>query len=180
MFRGIRYTIFLYISTFIIVFSACSSSKSTSSASKSSTSTAKTSKPAAPKPTTATLAPGLEDQILVLVNQYRQKKGLAPLTANPVIETEARRHTVSMASKKTAFGHDGFSYRSKVITTQIAGITATAENVAYGSRSAEEVVNGWIKSPGHRKNIEGKFRLTGIGVARDSKSVLYFTQIFAN
>lgn len=133
-----------------------------------------------PKPTTATIAPGLEDQILVLINQYRQKKGLPALTANPVIETEARRHTVSMASKKAPFGHDGFSYRSKVITTKIPGVTATAENVAYGSRSAEEVVNGWINSPGHRKNIEGKYRLTGIGVARDSKSTLYFTQIFAN
>lgn len=172
--------IFLYISTFVIAFSSCSGSKSTSSSSKSGTKTTTASKPAAPKPSTATIAPGLEDQILVLINQYRQKKGLAALTANPVIEVEARRHTVSMASKKTPFGHDGFSYRSKVITTKITGISATAENVAYGSRSAEEVVNGWINSPGHRKNIEGKFRLTGIGVARDSKSTLYFTQIFAN
>jgi uncharacterized protein YkwD len=115
-----------------------------------------------------------------LINQHRKAKGLAALVNNPVIETEARRHTVAMASHRSPFGHDGFSYRSKVITSRIQGITATAENVAYGSKSAEEVVEGWLKSPGHKKNIEGKFRLTGIGVARDEKSVLYFTQIFAN
>ena len=96
------------------------------------------------------------------------------------LETEARRHTVSMASHKTPFGHNGFSYRSKVITSKIPGITATAENVAYGSQTAKEVVDGWLSSPGHRKNIEGRFKLTGIGVARDDKSTLYFTQIFAN
>ncbi|NII29023.1 CAP domain-containing protein [Pseudoflavitalea sp. X16] len=114
------------------------------------------------------------------MNQHRKQKGLPALEKNAVIGVEARRHTVSMASHKTPFGHNGFSYRSKVITSKIPGITATAENVAYGSRTAKEVVDGWLDSPGHKKNIEGRFRLTGIGVARDEQSVLYFTQIFAN
>lgn len=178
--RGIFYTIVLYISVFIVGFSSCSSSKRSSTDSKTTTTTTKTSRPALPKPSTATVAPALEDQILTLINQYRKKKGLAALQADPVIEAEARRHTVAMASHQSPFGHDGFSFRSKVITSKIPGVTATAENVAYGSRSAQEVVDGWIKSSGHRKNIEGKFKLTGIGVARDEKSVLFFTQIFAN
>jgi uncharacterized protein YkwD len=117
---------------------------------------------------------------LDLINQYRRKKGLPALATDPVIEAEARRHTIAMASHRSPFGHDGFSYRSKVITSKIPGVTATAENVAYGSRSAKEVVDGWLRSPGHKKNIEGKYKLTGIGVARDENSRLYFTQIFAN
>ena len=180
MHRGISYTVLLYISTFIIAISSCSSSKKSPSSSKPASGSTTASKPALPKPSSATLAPGLEDQILALINQHRKSKGLAALENNPVIEAEARRHTVAMASHRSPFGHDGFSYRSKVITSKIQGITATAENVAYGSQTAQEVVNGWLKSPGHKKNIEGKFRLTGIGVARDEKSVLYFTQIFAN
>ncbi|WP_211345667.1 CAP domain-containing protein [Paraflavitalea soli] len=179
MHRGISYTIVLYISVFIIAFSSCSSSKPAADASKTTTTT-KSSRPVLPKASTATVAPALEDQILVLINQHRKKKGLPALSSNPVIEAEARRHTIAMASHQSPFGHDGFSYRSKVITSKVAGVTATAENVAYGSRSAEEVVNGWLKSSGHKKNIEGKYKLTGIGVARDEKSVLYFTQIFAN
>lgn len=177
--RGISYTVVLYISTFIIAFSSCSGSKPGSSSGKTSKSTT-TTRPAAPKPSTASVAPALEDQILTLINQHRKKKGLPALTSNPVMEVEARRHTISMASHNTPFGHNGFSYRSKVITSKVPGISATAENVAYGSKSAQEVVDGWLSSPGHKKNIEGRFRLTGIGVARDDKSVLYFTQIFAN
>lgn len=183
MHRGVSYTVFLYISIFIIGFTSCSGSKPATTSSKSTTSgktTTTASKPALPKPSTASVAPAIEDQILSLINQYRKKKGLSPLIANPIIEAEARRHTIAMASHRSPFGHDGFSYRSKVITSRIKGVRATAENVAYGSRSAEEVVKGWLNSPGHRKNIEGKFRLTGIGVARDDKATLFFTQIFAN
>jgi uncharacterized protein YkwD len=179
--RGISYTVALYISSFIIAFSSCSGSKSATTASKkATTTTTTTTKPAIPKPSTASIAPALEDAILDLVNEHRRKKGLAALQSNYVIETEARRHTVSMASHKTPFGHNGFSYRTKIIKAKVPGITATAENVAFGSKTAQEVVDGWLNSPGHRKNIEGKFRLTGIGVARDDKSILYFTQIFAN
>jgi hypothetical protein len=34
-----------------------------------------------------------------------------------------------------------------------------------GPMGAREVVDGWLHSPGHRRNIEGDFRLTGIGLA---------------
>ncbi len=43
---------------------------------------------------------------------------------------------------------------------------------------AREVVDGWLHSPGHRRNIMGDFRLTGIGVAEAANGMIYFTQIF--
>jgi uncharacterized protein YkwD len=61
----------------------------------------------------------------------------------------------------------------------VPGTNAVAENVAFGSSTAKEVVDGWLNSPGHKKNIEGNYKLTGIGVARDQQAKLYFTQIFA-
>jgi uncharacterized protein YkwD len=44
--------------------------------------------------------------------------------------------------------------------------------------SAKEVVEGWLNSPGHKRNIEGDFTLTGIGVAKNNKGIIYYTQIF--
>lgn len=127
----------------------------------------------------AKIAPGIEEQILELINKHRKSKGLPALQYNLVIAGVAREHTMNMATKKVSFGHGGFSARFKYLTTHVSGVTAVAENVAYGSQTAEEVVKGWLDSPPHRKNIEGDFRLTGIGVARDKNSRLYFTQLFA-
>ena len=39
-------------------------------------------------------------------------------------------------------------------------------------------VDGWIKSDGHRKNIESQFNLTGIAIAKNAKGEYYFTQLF--
>jgi len=39
-------------------------------------------------------------------------------------------------------------------------------------------VQGWLKSPGHRKNIKGDFDVTGIGVSKNAQGDYYFTQIF--
>jgi uncharacterized protein YkwD len=47
-----------------------------------------------------------------------------------------------------------------------------------GPMSAREVVDGWLHSPGHRRNIESDFRLTGIGLATAGNGMIYFTQIF--
>ncbi len=42
----------------------------------------------------------IDQQILDYVNQYRQSKHLSPLQINPVISTEAEKHSIDMASKK--------------------------------------------------------------------------------
>src|ERR1044072_4798398 len=52
--------------------------------------------PAPPKPTSANVAPALENQVLDLVNKYRESKKLPPLVANMAIEYEARRHSMDM------------------------------------------------------------------------------------
>jgi uncharacterized protein YkwD len=83
-----------------------------------------------------------------------------------------------MANGRTAFGHDGFEARIEDISKKMGRVTAAAENVAYGNLSSEAVVDGWIKSPGHRKNMLGNFTLIGIGTAKGKGNIVYFTQIF--
>ncbi|MFM7448973.1 MAG: CAP domain-containing protein [Leptolyngbyaceae cyanobacterium] len=127
-------------------------------------------------PTTATLEQSVFDQI----NQYRVGRGLPRLTQDDRIAKQSRNHSQAMANGQVAFGHAGFQERVKVIGTQIP-LRGAAENVAYNKGAkdpAKQAVDGWLKSSGHRSNIEGDFNLTGVGVALNSKDEYYFTQIF--
>ena len=83
-----------------------------------------------------------------------------------------------MASRKVDFGHDGFEDRVANIRKKLKPYHSVGENVAYGHLSAEKVVQLWLKSPGHRRNIEGDFNLTGIGIAESKDGTIYYTQIF--
>ncbi len=158
---------------------ACASTgKNTTTTTKTTTSGSSGAAGSRPILTTS-VAPAIEKEILRLVNQHRRSKGLNALADLAPMSVEARKHSANMASGKVQFGHFGFDTRRDVVLSQYPKMTAFAENVAYGSESAEEVVKGWLKSPGHKKNIEGNFTLSGIGVARNSKNQLYFTQLFA-
>lgn len=122
----------------------------------------------------------LELQTHRQVNQYRQSQNLPPLQLNSLISQQARLHSEKMAAKKTSFSHNGFEKRIKIISRQIPYQSA-AENLAYNQGYSNPVsfaVKGWIKSPGHHKNMIGNFNLTGIGIAKNAQGEYYFTQIF--
>jgi uncharacterized protein YkwD len=121
----------------------------------------------------------LERATFQQINQHRRQKGLAALQRNTVINQQARQHSQAMANSRK-LSHDGFSNRVKVIGNKIS-YKAAAENVAFNkgfSNPVAQAVNGWLKSPGHLKNIMGNYNLTGIGVAKNNQGEFYFTQIF--
>lgn len=120
----------------------------------------------------------MEKDILYYVNRHRESIGKPALTLLSEASLQAYKHSRNMANGKTAFGHDGFDQRMQQIKKSFGWISASAENVAYGQLSAREVVNGWLNSPGHRRNIEGDYRYTGIGFYQNKKGVIYFTQLF--
>lgn len=117
----------------------------------------------------------LEAEVHRLVNEHRAGMGLAALDWNETIAVECRQHSEEMANTNT-INHDGFNERINKIGETISWSWA-GENVAY-NYSAEAVVTAWLNSPGHKSNIESNSNLTGVGVAFDEDSVMYFTQIF--
>jgi uncharacterized protein YkwD len=85
-----------------------------------------------------------------------------------------------MGDGLVAFGHDGFHKRFRQFPFR--STRGGAENVAYNyghSDPAKITVDGWIQSPGHRKNLLGNFNFMGIGVYVNRKGYYYFTQLFA-
>ena len=122
----------------------------------------------------------LEQEVHRLVNQYRISQNLAPLATSEIIAEQSRIHSRAMAKKRISLGHSGFGRRVERISRSLP-LRAVAENVGYNKGypdSAQRAVDVWLRSIEHRRNIEGDFQLTGIGVVKDSQGAYYFTQIF--
>ncbi len=117
-------------------------------------------------------------EVLTYVNQYRASRGLPALLMNDAANREAHKHSLEMANHHVPFGHNGFSQRMKHVYQQVENADGGAENVAYNYKTARIVVDGWIRSSGHRQNMVGRYDMTGIGIVRDSQGRLYFTQLF--
>jgi uncharacterized protein YkwD len=104
--------------------------------------------------------------VLTGVNAARAKAGCGPLTLNRQLTATAEAHARNMA-EDDFFGHrdksgKGFPAR---IRAQGYPLSLAAENIAAGQKTAEKVVQSWINSPGHRKNILNcRFRETGIAM----------------
>ncbi len=136
-----------------------------------------------PKTVPATLNKSV---MLQLVNQVRQsgcKCGdtyYYPVPAvkwNTQLEAAAYNHSYSMQVNNffSHIGPDG-SRGGKRIAAVGYQWRAYGENIAQGYKTEKEVVEGWIKSPGHCKNIMNKM-YKEMGVARVGN---YWTQEFAS
>ena len=117
------------------------------------------------------------EEIVVLVNKHRAEIGLDTLTIVPLVCEISKEHSKNMAKGKVGFSHDGFENRAKRIIKEFGG-SGFAENIAFGQPTAQQVTEGWLKSPGHKANIEGDFNYVGIGLYTDKKGTIYYTQIF--
>jgi uncharacterized protein YkwD len=120
----------------------------------------------------------LNKEILGLINEHRAEMGLKPLIMNDVIMAAAESHSRNMGAKKVPFGHQGFDARMNKLGKQLKPVDGFAENVAYGPTTAKEAVELWLNSPGHKRNIEGNYNLTGLGIAKGKDGELYYTEIF--
>jgi uncharacterized protein YkwD len=120
----------------------------------------------------------MQKMILYYVNNYRVKHHLPALQLNMTVSNEAAKHSQAMASKIVGFGHAHFNERIKRLYQQFDPCRGGAENVAYYKTDAKRLVDAWVSSPGHRRNIMGQYNVTGIGIAYGKTGWAYYTQIF--
>lgn len=122
----------------------------------------------------------LEDEVVRLVNQHRVNSGLQPLANNWQAARVARIKSQDMINSKY-FSHISPTYGSpfKMLESYGLRFSAAAENIAMGQRTAQEVVNTWMNSPGHKANILSKsYTQIGVGAAKSANGTLYWTQMF--
>ena len=120
--------------------------------------------------------------ILKGVNVEREKNNLKPLKINNRLNKIAIVKAKDMAKdKKMSHTSKKFGATFNLIKKENIHFTKAAENIASGHKTPEFVVERWLKSKGHRKNILGKdYRFIGIGKASDNEGKLYWVQIFIN
>lgn len=121
-----------------------------------------------------------EEQVVALVNAERAKEGLPALTMDAKLQEAARaraKETVTLFSHTRPNGTSCFTILQEYgISYRYAG-----ENIAYGQRSPEEVVNAWMNSEGHRANIMSKnFTTIGIGYYQTANGTKYWSQLFTS
>ncbi|HJL17095.1 MAG TPA: CAP domain-containing protein [Sandaracinaceae bacterium LLY-WYZ-13_1] len=93
-------------------------------------------------------------RVFELVNEERADAGLAPYAWNPELALAAQRHAEDMVDQGY-FDHqslDGRSFGDRAFEAGYDG-SPRGENIAAGQRSAEQVMDSWMSSGGHRANI---------------------------
>ena len=123
--------------------------------------------------------------VLHYTNQARKKHKLAPFTRYLALESAAQKHSNWMERKGVCdhTGSGGSDPHERMKREGFSG-DLTAENCyQYPARRdhkklAKNLVDGWMKSSGHRSNIlHPQLKYLGVGITSDGKHV-YATQNF--
>lgn len=122
----------------------------------------------------------IENNVIVIVNAERAKIGLQPLKINWQLSRIARYKSQDMINKNY-FSHTSPTYGSPFNMIENFGIkfSAGGENIAMGQKTAVEVMNAWMNSPGHKSNIlNATYTEVGVGLAKNGNGLCYWTQMF--
>lgn len=124
--------------------------------------------------------PAQAEQVLNLVNAERKKKGLKALTLSNELTNIATLKSSDMA-KKNYFSHTSPTYGTPFEMLQQFGISysSAGENIAAGQKTADDVMQSWLNSSGHRANIlSSKYTELGVGYYKGGSYGVYWTQLF--
>jgi len=117
-------------------------------------------------------------EVVDLVNAERAKEGLSPLTLDTKVSAAAQ---VRAKECEQSFSHtrpNGSSFAT-ALKEQNVSYRNAGENIAWGQRSPEAVMNAWMNSSGHRANImNANFTTIGVGYYQNANGTNYWCQLF--
>ncbi len=94
------------------------------------------------------------EQLLLLTNQKRQENGLSPLSLNQQLSNAAAGKANDMFAQNY-WAHNSPDGKTPWVFIKAAGYNYVyaGENLARGFTNAQDVINAWMASPEHRKNM---------------------------
>lgn len=118
-------------------------------------------------------------EVVRLTNSARSQNGYAALVEDGALSEAAAVRAREIARSFSHTRPSGASFSSALSESGVSYLRA-GENIASGQKSASEVVNAWMNSPGHRANILNS-SYSRIGSASvNINGTLYWVQLFAD
>lgn len=118
---------------------------------------------------------GYAAEELRLINAERAKYNLSPLSTTAALNNAARERAIEIAASFSHTRPNGASCFTVLDEHGIGG-AARGENIAAGYVSPSDVMEGWMKSIGHRRNILGSYNKIGIGIY-EHDGTIYWVQL---
>ncbi len=120
-----------------------------------------------------------EQSVADLVDAERAKAGCGPLRYDTRLADAARKHSADMANRGY-FDHNTPEGVTPWDRVKAEGYQQpSAENIAAGQRTPQEVVTAWMNSSGHRANILNcSSHAVGVGFFQGGSYGYYWTQDF--
>jgi uncharacterized protein YkwD len=112
------------------------------------------------------------------MNEARASNGLAPASPDSKLEAAALEQARYMAAagEMTHSTRTGRDFRSRKKDNEIKG--TAAENVAYGATDVSRVMQMWMNSAPHRRNmLDPRFRHFGVASATDGEGRRYWAMV---
>lgn len=129
--------------------------------------------------------PVVRQQVLDATNAARVEAGRRPLVASAELDRVAQAHAEDML-RRAFYNHlnpEGLSPLGRVRAAGVQVRGQVSENIAKGPFDPAEVVERWMASSGHRRNIlRGSAGKLGVGVAfgeNDRGFEILWVQVFA-
>lgn len=96
----------------------------------------------------------MASEIAAGVNANRRAQGQHALTYNRTLGRAAMKHACDMAVNNF-FGHRGSDGSNSQARVRQVGYQdcLVAENLAWGYPTSQQIISGWMGSPGHRSNM---------------------------
>lgn len=130
------------------------------------------------RPARSTTTLRLESDTMAQVNRVRARAGCPALRVDSGLRSAARRHSALMARQRTLSHRlpGEASLQRRIASAGYAGATMLGEVIAYGPRSAYDVVRTWLRSPPHRAILlDCRFRQVGAGLVVDGAGRYWWT-----
>lgn len=106
------------------------------------------------------------EEVIRLTNEERKKAGLPPLGTTSKLSEAAKLRAEELTEKYSHDRPDGSGCFTILEVVNLNGYRAVGENIAMGQKTPEQVVQAWMNSEGHRRNIMNvQFEEIGVGYA---------------